>query len=73
MRSSGLRPLRKNCAMSVGINAIAAERLSAQTRARSTGDFEVICLFAAAGLIVTVLVFGLIGFDELGRVLALAG
>ena len=52
--------------MSAGINAIAAERFSAQTRARLTSDFEVVCLFAAAGLIVTALVFGLIGFDEFG-------
>jgi len=50
-----------------------AETDAVQTRARSASDFEVVCLFAAAGLIVTALVFGLIGFDELGRVLALAG
>ena len=52
--------------MSAGINAIAAERLLAQTRARLMNDFEVVCVFAAAGLIVTALVFGLIGFEELG-------
>ena len=48
-------------------------RVPAKTRACSASDFEVVCLFAAAGLTVTALVFGLIGFDELGRILAMAG
>jgi hypothetical protein len=50
-----------------------ARRVPAQTRACSASDFEVVCLFAVAGLVVTALVFGLIGFDELGRILTMAG
>jgi hypothetical protein len=59
--------------MTLGFERAASPRGPAQTSACSVSDFEVVCLFSAGGLIVTALVFSLIGFDELGRVLAMAG
>jgi len=59
--------------MTLGFERAASTRRLARTSACSVSDFEVVCLFAAAGLTVTALVFSLIGFDELGRVLAVAG
>jgi hypothetical protein len=62
-------------AMTVGLERAQSTtgRVPAKTSARSVSDFEVVCLFAAAGLAVTGLMFALIGFAEVGRAFAVAG
>jgi hypothetical protein len=41
--------------------------------AHPIGDFTVVCIFSAAGLMLTALGLALVGFEELAQIMAVAG